>query len=51
MASGDGMQPPTEELAAMGLGGGDQGDRRDRRRGRFEELHTRPAHIVDKTGK
>lgn len=43
------MRAPMEEMARLAVGGGAEGDRRTRRP-RFEEPHTRPAHVVDKTG-
>jgi hypothetical protein len=47
MAGGEGMKAPADEMARLAIGGGDQ---RERRRPRFEEPHTRPAHVTDKQG-
>lgn len=49
MAAGEGMRAPAEEMARLALSGEEGGDRR-RRPPRYEEPHTRPAHVTDKTG-
>ena len=47
-AGGEGYRAPVEEMRAMSIGTGDAQDRR--RRTRYVEPHTRPAHIADKRG-
>ncbi|KAL4223114.1 Piwi-like protein 1 [Mactra antiquata] len=47
MTSAGGASAPADEIAKLSIGGGDA---RQRRRRNDEGVHTRPAHIADKTG-